>query len=410
MKNLGVRMQAKWLWVVCALMVGPGACAGDNGTSQTNLDVASESDTTLDARDDSTTDDAGHDAQNDAGFMPQPTWHAALTLPDYPFWESDGLALDRQQLEVLADEYCASKKAAGNAPEFFYGTLPLWAVGGLCPASSASEGPVFSSDPEVVKGLLGWMYLSGYYGGVWFRDNADFGMSMPGGDGEGEGGPEPGPVTEEDFQAIALNAADLRKLAVDGAAQELFAHNFEALKGTGSLMDALMTSLLTVFAYNYGYVQAVLAKPPEGVLEKPAFPCSDYLSCKLAKSPLAHYAVYESALPLLKNPVGTKWQALAAEVDKSKTWISIGKSLWSEGSISPEAWGVLVLINAGYLQVSAAAALASMLGYGEDDEAAGRCGTLLEAAADTWNQAYFLALRSDAPVGSAPVLVCLESE
>lgn len=391
--------------VLCVLLAAAWACSAD--ADKQDADQTGYQDSGVTEVADSTTHDAPYDAPAEIDAAPQKSWKATLTLPEFPFWENQGMAIDIAQLQPLADAYCQTAGAAGNAPEFFYGTLPLWAVGGLCPVGDGASSPALLQDDATVQSLLGWMYLSGFYGGVWFRDNADFGMSMPGG-GEGEGGPEPGPVTEESFMPIADNALLLRQLATSGPPAEVFAHNLEALKGTGSLLDALMTSLLTVFAYNYGYVQAVLAKPPADVQQIPAFPCADYLSCKLAKSPLAQLALYEAALPLLKSPPNDAWKTLAAEVDKSKTWIGIGKGLWSEGTIGAEAWGVLVLINAGYLQVSAAAALASTLGYGNGDEPAGRCGTLLEAAADTWNQAYFLALRSDAPVGAAPVLVCEE--
>ncbi|MBM4394500.1 MAG: hypothetical protein FJ087_02280 [Deltaproteobacteria bacterium] len=93
-------------------------------------------------------------------------------------------------------------------------------------------------------------------------------------------------------------------------------------------------------------------------------------------------------------------------MEQSRGWADVGRSLWEDGSVAPGAWRTLVDVNAGYLRISSLAALAAATGYAAPDEAAGRCALLLEAAADTWNRAYFLALRSDAPAGTMPGVTC----
>jgi len=135
-------------------------------------------------------------------------------------------------------------------------------------------------------------------------------------------------------------------------------------------------------------------------------PCDAWLDCPFEGTPLAIYSPYRVALDRLAAPPDETWEVLAAEVIKSQGWAAIGRGLWSGGEISPEIWSILVDINAAYLRVTDAAALASLLGVGDGDAAAGRCALLLEAAADTWNRAYFMALGSDAPVGALPSLVC----
>jgi len=321
---------------------------------------------------------------------------AELVLPPYPWWSNDGLAVDENLLAEQAGAWCADTGGEGGAPSFFFKGMPLESVGALCDP----EGP----GPAV---LLGHMYLSGWYGGLWFRDNADLGMSHPG--GEGEEGPEEGPVKEEDFLGIADNAAALALLAASGSPSEVFATNLDGLLGPpgGGLFESLMDSLLTLYGYNHGYVKAILANPPPGAdAADMSNPCPKYLDCPVAGSPLEVYGAYRDALKQLDEPPNETWEMLAAEVTKSEGWVAIGEGLWSEGSISPQAWTILVDINRAYLAVTATSALASLSGHGNEDEAAGRCALLLEAATDTWNRAYFLALGADAEEGTLPVVVC----
>ncbi|MBM4370461.1 MAG: hypothetical protein FJ098_02355 [Deltaproteobacteria bacterium] len=315
---------------------------------------------------------------------------AELVLPPWPWWPQEGLAVDEARLADLGTVWCHESGGAGAAPAFFFGAMPLAEVASLC----AEGGP----DPRV---LLGHMYLSGWYGGLWFRDHADLGM--------GEGGPPAGPVSEEDFRAIADNAAYLAGLAAAGSDAEVFAHNLESLipPPGGDLMESMMDALLTLFGYNYGYVDAILAMPPPGAdaggIEPP---CDGYLDCPFDGTPLEVYEPLRRALERLASPPDAGWTDLAAAVEQSQGWAAIGEALWSSGSIEPDAWRILVDINASYLRVTAAAALGSLLGAGDRDPAAGRCALLLEAATDTWNRAYFLALTSDAPAGTLPTIAC----
>lgn len=334
--------------------------------------------------------DAGADVP-DTRDTAQEIAPATLVLPEYPWWDNSGLAVDPARLEELATGWCVVADDPSQWPEFFFGAMPEAEVAGLC------SGAV---DPAVA---LGHMYLSGYYGGLWFRDNADL---MGGGEGEGH---ERTPVSQEDFMVIADNAEQLAQWAASGADGEVLAHNEEALLGPpgGNIMDSMMDALLTLFGYNFGYVKAILANPPAGA-DKWGLgsPCKGYLDCPVGGTALSDYAVFESALAKLASPPDGAWDKWAQEVEKSKTWSAIGEGLWSEGSIAPDAWRVLVQINVVYLRVTAIAALSSIIATAEGDVETGRCALLLEAATDTWNRAYFLALGADAPAGTMPGLQC----
>jgi hypothetical protein len=126
-------------------------------------------------------------------------------------------------------------------------------------------------------------------------------------------------------------------------------------------------------------------------------------------TPLDVYSTYQAALAKLENPEGERWTEMVELLEDSRMWVDVGRSLWSKGGIDSSAWAILVDINATYLKITAAAVLASMLGYADSDEPAGRCAALLEAAVDTWNRSYFLALRSDAPAGTMPTVECRPS-
>ena len=364
--------------ILAIIVAGCGGAGGDTATADAAADSVIADGVTADAD------------SPDTAAAP-----ATLDLPPAPWWENDGLALDEDLLADQAGAWCAATGGAGGAPAFFFGAMPLEAVAALC----EDGGP----DPAV---LLGHMYLSGYYGGLWFRDNADLGMGM--GDDD-EGGHPAGPVTEEEFRVIADNAVMLAALAATGEDAAVFAHNLESLipPPGGDLMESMINALLTLFGYNYGYVQAILAKPPEGANAAGlSMPCDGYLDCSLEGTPLAVYSAYRVALERLAAPPNETWEDLAAEAEKSQGWVAIGEGLWSGGEITPAAWAILVDINAAYLRVTDVAVLASLLGAGDSDADAGRCALLLEAAADTWNRAYFMALGADAPEGTLPNLTC----
>jgi hypothetical protein len=319
---------------------------------------------------------------------------AELGLPAYPWWENTGLEIDRNRMAALAGDWCSTTGGEGGAPGFFFEALPVQAVGSIC----GLGGTGLAAEPRV---LLGDLFLSGWYGGLWFRDHAGF--------GSGGGGPPRGPVSQEDFDSLAGNAKFLLDLAAGGTDEEIVARGLVALDGPpdAGFPDSLADSLLTLYAYNTGYVSAILDHPPAdrsgGEFQHP---CAGYLDCPLGGTPLEVYAPFRVALDRLAKSTDPRWTALASDVEYSKSWVEVGKSLWNDNGIDAAVWRVLVGINASYLRVGDVAVLAALLGYGDRDAKVGRCGILLEAASDTWNRAYFLALLSDAPPGTLPSVQC----
>jgi hypothetical protein len=316
---------------------------------------------------------------------------ATLDLPQWPWWENDGLSVDSTRLAELGGQWCRSTGGKEGAPDFFFRWMPIQTVGAICDPSLTRA--------ELIE-MLGRIYLSGWYGGLWFRDNSSL--------GSGHGG-EPGPVKEEDFSKLAKNAGTLVDLSLTGAADAMLEHNHEALIGpkNADFMTKMMDAMLTLYAYNAGYVKVILDRPPEGAdttgLEQP---CKGYLDCELTSTPLKVYSPMKAALQSLQKPPNDRWTTLAKEVEDSKKWEKVGDAIWKEGSIAPDQWRILVAINAAYLKITDVAVLGSLIGYGDQDVDTGRCALRLEAVVDTWNRAYFLALQADAPEGTMPGITC----
>ncbi len=355
-------------------------CSNDKTTSDTEMGQDAVIDSTV-------IGDAVMDSSVDTSTV-QP---ATLDLPKWPWWANKGMSVSKGKLSDLGGQWCETTGGQGGAPDFFFRWMPMQTVGHLCDPGL---------DKKALKEMIGRIYLSGWYGGLWFRDNSSLGSGH---------GVTPGPVKEDDFQKLAENVEDLLNLSFDGTDGNVESHNHEALIGPkdADFMTKMMDALLTLYAYNEGYVRVILEKPPDGAdTTGLSMPCKAYLDCDLSGTPLDVYSVFHVALNRLKTLSNDRWKTMAKEVEDSKKWEKVGDAIWQKGSIAPDQWRILVAINAAYLKITAVAALGSMLGYGDADPANGRCALRIEAAVDTWNRAYFLALQSDTPKGTMPAIKC----
>jgi len=324
------------------------------------------------------------------GLAPAPP--ANINYPAYPWWTNSGIDVDKTKIDAQAGLWCTAPDVENkDVADFFFRWMPLETTAGLCDKDLTNEQ---------IREMLGRMYLSGWYGGLWFRDNSKMDMG-------GHGTPEP--VKKEDFMKMADKIAGLIKISTQDTASEVFDHNHVALIGekNADFMTKMMGALFVLYAYNDGYVKAIIDKPPKGVdASKVKYPCEEYMKCDLSDPPLNVYEDYLKAMDQIDKTPNDRWKTLAKEMEDNKKWEDVAKKLWKSSSITAEAWPILVAINKAYLQITDVAALGSMLGYGDKNEEAGRCATLLEAAVDTWNQAYFMAITSDAPKGTMPTLIC----
>lgn len=364
-----------------------GATSGDPATGTTGGDASTSggpmSPTGTTGEADASRDDAG----------PAPIVPADISLPEYPFYPNDSIDPDAEVLAEQGGRWCATKPEDDSNAAFYYGWMPLDTVDRLC----APRQP----DWPTIEKLMGNMYLSGYFGGIWFRDNAQSGgLGRPGGTGQGS-------TSEGDFSALADKVRERIDLSTKGKDEDVLAH---VLASTASDVTKTLESTPLIYAYNKGYAQSVLDNAPATIQNEPPFTCVEFLDCQTPGVLLNTFERFRPSLAKLKantdtcaapligaRPTDTeecRWAEMQDREDNSKTWETVGAGLWLGGDFTDETYKTLLTINAGYLLVAGAAFVGSMQGWADEDQEAGRCAILVDTAAYIWNQGYFQGLNS----------------
>lgn len=341
---------------------------------------------------------------------------AVITLPAYPFWANQTMVVDPAFIQPYADDYCARAGANATAEDFFYGDLALHSIDQL-----GLELTAGLSDAESVEALLGNLYVSGYFGGIWLRDSLEdttTTLVTPGAsvvlNRRTLAGVTPSQADRAKRSSLQGDARDrliFRTLAgVVGKQVDL------ALDGSaGAVLLAnrsTLPSYLYVYGYNRGYLEVLLAYPPAGTPSQDGkLWCGDFLDCASPGIDLDVLEVYRPALSSLASPDNARWLGMNRIEDQyGVSSLEDGKAVWesilSESTVSTAAYDPLVDLSVGYLLVSEAAVLAGMTAWAENDVAAGRSGLLLQSGLSLWSGAYFMGLASSAPVGTSPTLVC----
>ena len=317
---------------------------------------------------------------------------AEIDLPPYPRVATDTFTVDEGAIEADAEAYCA-ENPRGDAVDFYLGALPQGALDALC----------LAPDPDVAA-LLGDLYVSGYFGGLWLRDallpsSQRIPLPLPAGVGEGARGP-------------LLDAAVVKALgAAAGRAVEraTAGGDREAVVAT----RAALAPLLYLYGYNLGYLQVLVAHPPPGMpAPVGSLSCGpELLDCQSDEVLLAVFDAYEPALSAIAQPDSPRWRRVAALVEANgASAVAEGAAVWedilAEDDVAAEAYLPLVDVSVGFLMVTDAAVLAASTAWGEGDPEAARCALLLEAGLTVWSGSYFLGLASDDPPGTFPQLSC----
>lgn len=330
---------------------------------------------------------------------------AEVTLPAYPFWTNPTFRVSQVTLDDAAGAYCAAEGPAADPLDFFYGTLALETMDALCqPALTNAERDK----------LLGSLYVSGYFGGIWLRDALQdtsprtleqlrrrmlraqpLQASRPGGR---YGSPSEFVV----FQALASTVAGQRRAAEQGTDSDVIVENYQSIP-----------DLLYLYGYNLGYIQVLYANPPTGIeLPPDALVCGDYLlDCSSPDIDLDVLSAYAPALAKLQAPPSVAWETMAEQVvvygeSSVQSGIDTWESILADSTISSAAFLPLIDLSVGYLLVSDAAVLGAMTAWAEGQAAEGRCALQLQAGLTLWSGAYFMGLAADDPAGTAPTLSC----
>jgi hypothetical protein len=359
-----------WLTILAALvLLAAIGCAGD--------DDDASGDDAPGADDDSAGDDDDNDDDDNDDTAPG---RAEIVVPPYPFWPNDAFRVDEGHIEDLATAYCADPDVdAPASADFFFGWLPL-----------RSFDLFFDDDAPAADVLLGNLYLSGYFGGVWLAEALQ---------GELPKGRAPD-ILRVVFQALA--AMTLRQT-------EAAAHGDDA-----AVLDAAHTHifpLLAIYAYNRGYLEQIIANPPPGVA-----PLEGWLVCGErglldCTSDLVGFAFLDrsdAALDALADPPTDRWAQMAALVTHAEPLVDKGAAVWEVIDISllsETDYRLLVKLSLDFLLASKVSVLGNMTAWADRLAAEGRRTLLVDSGMMLWSGAYFMGLMGGS--GDAlPELVC----
>ena len=368
------------------------ACgSGDDDDDDTADDDIADADDDDNASDDDVADDDDDDMGDDDGCGMACSdddddvelFEGEYTIPEYPFFENDAIEVSDDALMEAAFHYCNTVGDA-DAVDFFLGYLPINALDTACAGAGEAEQ------------LMGSLYLSGYFGGVWLRDKLD--------------GVEAGLADDEtDWGLLKPLFKTLAKLTANRL-EDADAPDAEAITAAKDGLNAL----LLLYGYNRGYLEQIIDVPPpglsspEGLLE-----CADahVLDCAIATShAMPNAAAYDDANDALASPVGAKWQEMEELLEIAENAIGSGEGVWESISIDKldaAGYDVLLDLSAGYLRTGQAASFAGMTAYAQDDADAARCSILMNAGVTLWSGAYFMGLASPADPGTFPTFECV---
>jgi hypothetical protein len=320
-----------------------------------------------------------------------------VSIPEFPFDENQAVKIDKDVIEMFARQYAAEESGTGTNEEFFLGYLPLKSADMLCAAGD---------DAYEIRKLLGNLYVSGYFGGVWLRDamrgdkkRAEVLLSETLSEGTGE--TIDSSHVSFVFDIIIAAAAMKIKRAESGGSASIAACRLS------------LPSFLLIYGYNWGYLDYILNNPPEGAdgIERPCY-CTRMLDCTVDGLNLETLNEYKDERDLIEDPrKATGVSALRWYEMRLLTgiWaggaVSTGSVVWENimnEDMDKDAYALLLDLSARFMLVAEMSIMPAMKGYADSDVDACRCGLLEQAAMIVWAGSYFMGLSSDAPAGTFP--------
>jgi len=317
------------------------------------------------------------------------TSEVSVNLPPMPVTKGLSFTVSPDFMKGFASDYVTAGGAPTDGAHFFFGDLAVASLDAL-----AEE----KIQPKQVHLLLGNLAASGYFGGIWLRDNlrdtSTAAVMSP---------PALTPAVDLTPSAIGIRLFDAVAAGLAGAAARA---NDWVVR---TVAHASVPVLLALYGYNRGYLQVVLENPPAGVPSmQDTLACDGFLDCNSTAFPLQLANRYDSALGKLDNPTNLGWAEMAAWTTVLQSATSAGRFVWeglARGGFSPASYTALVDLSSAYLMVSKAAALSSMTAYAGGDATVGRSSLRLQAGLWMWSGAYFAGLASGAGRGTMPKIV-----
>jgi hypothetical protein len=288
----------------------------------------------------------------------------------------------------FASDYVGAGGDAADGARFFFGDLAVKSLDALAERNIPSQQ---------VRLLLGNLAASGYFGGIWLRDNLSDTTSTP------VVLPSLAIPASLSPSAIGIRLFDALSAGLAGAA----ASAPDWLVST--VAHVSVPVLLALYGYNRGYLQVVLEHPPAGVPSmQDTLSCSGFLDCNSSAFPLELATRYDGVLAELDHPTTLGWAEMSLWTTVLNGATGAGRFVWegiAQAGFSPASYTALVELSSAYLMVSKAAVLSSMTAYADGDASVGRSSLRLQAGLWMWSGAYFAGLASGAGRGTMPTIV-----
>lgn len=308
----------------------------------------------------------------------------SVRLPQLPTNGGSSFTVSTDAIASVASDYIAAGGDPSDSARFFFGDLAVSSLQTLTSPDITSEQ---------VRTQLGNLAVSGYFGGVWLRDNL---REAPAAAPTGSSAP-----VDLTVSALGIGLFDAVAAGLTGA----------AATGnpwiTTTVAHVSVPILLALYGYNRGYLDVILQNPPAGVPSmQDALSCRGFLDCS-SSLPIA--TGYDAALSNLDQPATLPWLEMAAWSKLLEMTTGAGRFVWEAiaraGAFSPTSYSALVELSSDYLMVSKAAVLSSMIGAADGNAGVAAESLRLQAGLWMWSGAYFAGLASNAPVGTLPAVI-----
>lgn len=323
--------------------------------------------------------------------MPTGTQSVAITLPPMPVVSGASFTVSADFIKPFATNFIAAGGDPTDNARFFFGDLAVKSLDAL-----AQE----NIPEQQTRLLLGNLAASGYFGGIWLRDN----------------------LRTAPTYTPAITLPTLAPAAIDLSPAGIGIRLFDALSAgltsaaakapdwvVSAVAHISVPVLLALYGYNRGYLQVVLEHPPVGVPSmQETLACNGFLDCNSTAFPLDLASRYDGALSRLDALPSPGWAEMSMWTTLLQGATEAGRFVWeglARAGLSPASYTALVQLSSAYLMVSKAAVLSSMTAYADGDAAVGRSSLRLQAGLWMWSGAYFAGLASGAAPGTIPEIV-----
>lgn len=310
----------------------------------------------------------------------------SVDLPPMPVSKTRAYTVSQPAITDAATAYVAAGGDPADSPRFFFGDLATSSLDILASRSLTRDQ---------VRVEMGNLAVSGYFGGIWLRDNL---RAEP---------PQPGqPVLAGSQTGGVVSAIGLRMFSqlVAGLSTASRVPLVSSLTAHASV-----PVLLALYGYNKGYLEYLLDNPPAGVPSmRDTLTCKGFLDCNSSLVKLEIANRYDGALVDLAHPPTLRWAEMKLWSSALELTTGAGRFVWKiigAGGFSPASYASLVDLSSAYLMISKGATLASMQSYADRDRELASAALLLQGGLWMWSGAYFSGLASNAPRGTIPTIV-----